>query len=227
MVNIAMLRFDLRLYGALLQELAVAEKHIPLQNLNAEQRTLRGSYITELAAGSTLLHSDLSDETTSWFETMLVRLYLKPRKLENHTHKHTWMYMLELEEMPLAARRDATTDETFSWWDRYTDPIGYLLYDITRPTHSHFHERIEHLDGMITLVNVAAQIIRRDLRGSAITTYLPEIDAGSHAGYLGAKLAYDADQNELFVELPRIETQADANPNEAPPRLILRHSMGS
>jgi hypothetical protein len=225
MVDIAMLHFDFGLYSALLGLPGVAARHEPFPALDAEERTLRRAYINEFASASSLLDGDLSGESSSWFEDLMIGLYLKPRKLENHAYEHTWLHLLSLESRPLAERRHPEAGATYSWWQRYTDPIGYILYEISRPTFT-YHDRIEHLDGLITLVNSAAEIHRRSLQGEAVTKYLSTVDAGTHPGYAGAVLGFDADNQVLFIELPGYDAAASAHSMDQIPRLALNPTAG-
>lgn len=220
MIGVAMLHFDLGLYAQLLTLPGVAERHEPFPALDAGERSLRRAYITEFASASTLLDGDLTDGNSGWFEKFLIDLYLKPHKLENHAHEHTWMHLLSLESRPLAERARPAAGSTYSWWDRYSDPIGYILYEISRPAFT-YHDRIEHLDGLITLVNSAAEIHRRSLQDEAIAAYLSSVDAGAHPGYAGAILGYDADAHELYVEIPGYDAAASAHPMDRLPRLAL------
>ena len=146
MINVTLLRFDLTLYAELMAHPGIAGMHVPFIGLNAAERTLRPAYITEFASASTLLDGDLSGETSNWFEASLLSLYLKPRKLENHTHQNTWMHLLSLESRPLAERRHLVVGTTYSWWERYTDPIGYILYEIARPTYTYHNARVCTVD---------------------------------------------------------------------------------
>jgi len=223
MIYVAILRFDLTLYASLLEYPHVAAAHVPIKGLNATERTLREAYITEFASGSALLHSDLSGETGGWIDAVAVRLYLKPRKLENQAHRYTWLHLLALETKSISERRQSTVTEAYSWWERYTDPIGYVLFEITRPVFT-YHDRLEHIDGLITLVNSAAEIYRGDLRGEDILSYLSGVDAGSHPGYEGARLEYDADRGEIYFKLPGIDVQTSVHPNDQSPSLVLRQA---
>ncbi|MGD8841021.1 MAG: hypothetical protein PVI70_15570 [Gammaproteobacteria bacterium] len=220
MVDIAMLHFDIRLYAELLKLPGVAERHEPFTALDAEERTLEKAYVTEFASASSLLDGDLPEESSSWFENLLIGLYLKPRKLENHAFEYTWMHLLALESRPLGERSYPEAGSTYGWWERYTDPIGYILYRISRPTFT-YHDRIEHLDGLITLVDCAAEIHRRSLQGEDIAAYLSSVDAGAHPGYAGAILGFDADNQELYIQLPGYDASAGAHPLDRPPRLAL------
>ena len=225
MIGVALLNFDLRLYAELLALPGVAALHEPFPALDAEERTLRRAYITEFASASSLLDGELSGETSGWFEELMLGLYLKPRKLENHAHQHTWRHLLALESRPLAERAHQQVESTYGWWERYTDPIGYVLYEISRPTYT-YHDRIEHLDGLLTLVNSAAEIHRRSLRGQAIASYVASVNAGAHPGYAGASIAYDAANNQIHIELPGYDPTASAHPLDKPPRLTLRLTAG-
>jgi hypothetical protein len=222
MIGVTMLHFDLELYAALLALPGVAEQHEPLPALDAEERSLRQAFITEFAAASAVLDGSLSVGDSSWVEDLMVGLYFKPRKLENHAHEDTWMRMLALESRPLAERARLATSTSYGWWDRYTDPVGYLLYEISRPASPHiFHNRLEHLDGLITLVNSAAHIYRRSLQGEAIAAYAARVDAAAHPGYAGARIRFDAASNELYIEIPGYDSASDSPPMDRIPRLRL------
>lgn len=220
MVDIAMLHFDFRLYAELLKLPGVAERHEPFPALDAEERTLEKAYITEFAIASSSLDGDLSGEDSGWFEKLMIGMYLKPRKLENHAYEYTWQHLLALESRPLGERGFPEAGATYNWWQRYTNPIGYILYQVSRPGFT-YHDRIEHLDGLITLVDCAAEIHRRSLRGKAITAYLSGVDAGAHPGYAGAVLGFDAGNNELYIELPGYDAAASTHPMDRLPRLAL------
>ena len=221
MVIASMLRFDLKLYAELLKLPGTAPRHEPFPALDAEERTLRRGYINEFAIGASLLDEGSWNQGMGAFEKLLVGFYFKPRQLQNHTLEHTWMPLLALESLPLGKRNQSADDSAYSPWERFTDPVGYILYEISRPGFS-YHDCIEHLDGLITLVNSVASIRYNRLGDNDIAAHLSRVEAGAHPGYAGAVLGFDPASNEIFFKLPAYDQQPGGDSLDRPPRLALR-----
>ncbi len=213
LINVNLLRFDLRLYAALMREPGLAAGHQPLTGLSDEERTLQRAYIHEFVSASAIFDDGFENASESEFERWMLSLYLKKRKFENHVHQHTWLHLLSQESLPLGERQHQPRESTYGWWDIFSDPIGYVLYEIAMPSFA-YHDRLEHLDGLITLVNTAAEVHRRNLDPTAIANFVKTIDAGTHPGYQGASLTYDAAQGLLSFAIPGFSSEVENEPPE-------------
>ncbi|MCW8831603.1 MAG: hypothetical protein OQK32_08815, partial [Gammaproteobacteria bacterium] len=187
-----------------------------IANLNDNERTLLKAFKSEFASMSSMLvmqdfddyQADYSDQNIVQY--FIMKLYLKPKKIENKSHRDVWLHALSMENVTLAARSKADNikgmDE-MSWWDIYLDPLSYLLLAIATPSHHGYIDMIDHLDARISLLNLKSDIYTKNLAAEEISRYISTMAVGDNAGYAGSEFFWDRENSELTYAVPNYTSE--------------------
>jgi hypothetical protein len=224
-IAVNLLKENLDTYQTLLDHPEnVNQLNFNIDNLTNEERTLKKAYQHEFSYLSTALYLDdnrsifnSENDKKSIFEWILIKYYLKPKKLENLTYKEQWTPLLAAEHQPLAKRKNHIhTINSYEpdWWGYYTDPIGNILFAIAMPAYTIYADKIDNLDGYITLINIKSEIYSRSSPLSNTVDFISKFNAEINPGYAGAKLAYSKDKHEIAFDIPGYTNDEILNKNK-------------
>lgn len=230
MVATTFLKNDLLTYSHLL-DLDAANKDIKftIKNLHGDETSMIKSFKGEFAMLSTSLSVERSyamggsSPNAGFVENFALKYYVKPKKLENNSHKKIWMPALEIRKLSLAARKikaESLSRDTASWWDIYTDPIGYILFNIASPSYFPYMDKVDHVDATITLLNLKSAMYANNIPSKRFGSYVENSNAEMNSGYKGAKFSWDKDKKELSYTIPDYE-------NKEIPKINLKISNGA
>jgi hypothetical protein len=201
MVAVKFLTMDLNTISNLQNELDYnSHLNFDMANINAEERSLVNVFKAQFASHTshlTVANLTSNDESISeHIENSFIKAYLKPKGIGNRDHNQL-LEALKLEHMPMSERRlqhDFNLDtytfnlDNYSLWEKYQDPVGYVVAWTARPSYLHFMDTIDHLDGLVTLVNIKRTIYSQSMNTAEIDQYISNLDPGMNSGYSGAKI---------------------------------------
>lgn len=212
MVAVALLQTNLETYSALLDNVAFNPEHkLDIQNLDKEERAMLKVFQGEFALMSTVFYEpnmqDLGSDgvTTLLIDYVGMKLYLRPRKVENMAHKKIWMPLLAQTNISLSERKkqnDTSGDFDSTWWDYYLDPVGNILLMIATPAYFEYTDRVDHSDAFISLVNLKTDIYSKNIRADEIEEYISKVNAGVNPGYLNATFSWDRNTGVMTYTIP-------------------------
>lgn len=209
MVALAILKNSLNTYAALINSSVLKPEHrLVITNLDTKERSMLKAVQGEFAFLSSMLYQPEFDLTVneSGIEKTAIKLYFKPRRLENKAMQNIWLPMLKQENMTVEQREKHTGDQTdfnVSWWDYYIDPVGSILLQISTPaSYGTYYNKIDHVDALITLINLTTELKSKNIPASEIQKYLAETKIQLNPGYANAKLAWHKDDKTLTFTIP-------------------------
>ena len=222
MIAVACLKIDLMTYSSLL-DVSLADNKFNINNLHADEGNMLKAFQGEFAFVATSLDVknffSMGPEPVEpgMFEELFIQSYLKPKRMQNNAHNNVWLPFLQLKNEPLASRKikaNAIGEEELTWWQIYQDPIGYVLFAIATPSYFSYLDEIDHIDAMITLLNLKASIYYDKVNANQVTNYLSLLSAEMNAAYTGAQFSWSQNKHELSYEIPGYK-------NERVPRVKL------
>lgn len=182
-----------------------------ITNLTNDERTMLNAFKGEFASMSSVLdvrdfddyQSDYSGENI--IQHLIMKYYLKRKKVENRSHKDVWLHSLSMENVTLATRSEVDNMinlDNMTWWEIYLDPISYFFIAMAIPAHHDYIDGVDHLDAKISLLNLKSDIYSKKIADGDVSQYVSDIAVNINAGYAGSEFFWDKESKELTYAVP-------------------------
>ena len=213
MIAVESLKIDLLTYSSLL-DLSSSDvvSTLQLTNLQGDERSMLRAVMGEFAYMSTALDIEGSKKfganyvESGVLEDFVLKFYLKRKKMENYARRNIWLPFLEMSDHSLASREvsniSAFNENELTWWQIYQDPISYIFSAIAVPAYDDYIARLDHVDAMITLLNLKASIYSNNVASDNVGDYVASLNAGMNAAYKDSRFSWDREKQELSFEVP-------------------------